>query len=72
MLIILKRITNKILDGEKMVTILKDKCIGCGACVAICPEGFELKNGKSHVKNPKAKCIKEAAASCPVGAIVVD
>lgn len=55
-----------------MVTVLKNKCIGCGACVAVCPEGFELKKGKSNVKNPKAKCIKEAAASCPVGAIVVD
>ena len=55
-----------------MVTVLKDKCIGCGACAAMCPEGFELKKGKSHVKNSKAKCIKEAAASCPVGAIVLD
>jgi len=32
-----------------MVKINKEKCIGCGACVAVCPEGFELKNGKAQV-----------------------
>ncbi|MFQ6020638.1 MAG: ferredoxin [Candidatus Aenigmatarchaeota archaeon] len=50
----------------------KEKCIGCGACAAICPEVFEIKNGKSHVKNPDAcdSCdCKEAADSCPVNAI---
>jgi len=55
-----------------MVRVLKEKCIGCGACVAVCPEGFELKGGKSIVKNEKAKCIKEAIAACPTGAIVED
>lgn len=49
------------------------KCIGCGACASICPEVFEIgDDGKSHVKNPKGceKCdCKQAADSCPVGAI---
>lgn len=52
-----------------------EKCIGCGACVSICSEVFELKDdAKSHVikgaditKN--AKCIEEAKESCPVQAI---
>jgi ferredoxin len=55
-----------------MVKVDQNKCIGCGLCTSICPEVFELgKNGKSTVKNTKskAKCIKEAIASCPVGAI---
>ena len=52
-----------------MVKVDQAKCIGCGACVSICEEGFEMKNGKSHVKNPKAKCIKKAIEGCPVGAI---
>lgn len=53
------------------VKVDKEKCIGCGACVAICEEGFKLKDGKAVVKNPKAKCIKDAADSCPVQAITV-
>ncbi len=47
----------------------EDKCIGCGACESVCPEGFEMKDGKSHLKNPKAGCVDEAISSCPVGAI---
>ncbi|MEM7826814.1 MAG: ferredoxin [Candidatus Aenigmatarchaeota archaeon] len=54
-----------------MVRVDKEKCIGCGTCVAICPEGFELKNGKSSIKNKKAKCLEDAASSCPVGAIII-
>jgi ferredoxin len=56
-----------------MVKVDKDKCIGCGACAATCPEVFEIGNdGKSQVKaNAKkdAKCIKEAIKNCPVEAI---
>ena len=52
-----------------MVKVDKAKCIGCGACVSTCPEGFELKNGKANVKNSNAKCIKEAIENCPVNAI---
>jgi ferredoxin len=56
-----------------MVKIDKDKCIGCGACAATCPEVFEMgDDGKSHVKtNAKkdAKCIKEAIENCPAEAI---
>ncbi len=55
-----------------VVSVDQNKCIGCGACAAICPDMFEIGgNGKSHVKNQKGKCAKEAAQSCPVGAITV-
>lgn len=53
------------------ITVDKEKCIGCGACEAICPEGFELIDGKAKVKNPKAKGIKEAVDSCPVQAVSI-
>lgn len=58
-------------EALSMVKIDKSKCIGCGACAAICPEMFELgPDGKSQIKNPKAKCnVKEVAEACPVGAI---
>ena len=60
-----------------MPTIKVDagKCIGCGLCVSMCPEAFEMgDDSKSHVKNAKAcgkgKCdCKDTAENCPVGAI---
>ncbi len=52
-----------------MVKIDKDKCIGCGACAAACPEGFDVVEGKAKIKDAKAKCIEETIDMCPVGAI---
>ncbi len=51
-----------------MVKVDKEKCIGCGACVATCPEGFEMKDGKAKAKKA-VPCSSEAQAGCPVGAI---
>ena len=44
-------------------------CIGCGACVSVCQEGFEIVEGKAILKNKKAKGINEAIDFCPVDAI---
>ena len=56
-----------------MVSVNKEKCIGCGACVSVCEEVFEMKDGKAIVKKGKEKskipCVKEAAETCPVEAI---
>ncbi len=56
-----------------MVSVDKEKCIGCGACAATCPDVFEMKEGKSNVKkgkeSSKIPCVKEAADGCPVQAI---
>ncbi len=57
----------------------QEKCIGCGACVSVCPANpnvYELQDGKtgkkSVVKNRDA-CIECGAcvASCPVSAITL-
>jgi len=52
-----------------MVKVDKEKCIGCGACAATCPEGFEMKDGKASVKDGKVDCVGEAISGCPVDAI---
>ncbi|UCD20513.1 MAG: ferredoxin [archaeon] len=53
-----------------------DKCIGCGACAAVCPENWVMKDNKAH---PKKKEIsdkelepnKDAEDACPVKCIQV-
>lgn len=55
--------------------INKEKCIGCGLCVSLCSEVFEIgEDGKSEIKSNvnlerNKEKIKEAKESCPVGAI---
>jgi len=70
---------------KKVKIILEsDKCIGCGACEAVCPEFWELKGEKTTLKGSKkagknyelevddAKCCEDAAAACPVQCIRVE
>lgn len=70
------------------VKVNKDACIGCGACAAICDEVFEINDeGLSEVKveeNSENKEefvsvkeelqdeVRDAADSCPTGAIEVE
>ncbi len=60
----------------KKPVVDKDTCIGCGTCVALYPEVFELgEDGKAEVKlqnskTPKLQAkIEEVIEACPVGAI---
>jgi ferredoxin len=50
-----------------------DLCIGCGSCVEICPEVFELKDDNKAYVKADDKCntcnCEEAANICPVEAI---
>ena len=55
------------------VKIDKNKCIGCGTCVALAPKTFKLgEDAKVMAIEPsgdgEAK-VKEAIDSCPVDAI---
>ena len=51
-----------------------DCCSGCGSCVELCPEIFELNEdvGKAYVVLPRGgdeQCIAEAIATCPLQCI---
>jgi len=55
---------------------IKEECIGCGACQAMCPAVFELDGEKAKVKKEinieeNQECITQAIASCPVSAIEI-
>lgn len=64
----------------------RKKCLGCGACAAICPKFFEIdeKDGLATLKNSKkvgkvfelkideVGCIKDAAEMCPVKIIKIE
>lgn len=48
---------------------ITDKCIGCGACAAVCPVSC-ISQGDSHYEIDKNTCIGcgTCAGVCPVGA----
>jgi len=59
------------------IKIDKEKCIGCGSCVAICPDCFELGDDTKAVlkdggKSCDESCAKESVDICPVDAIEVE
>jgi ferredoxin len=55
-----------------MVKIDKNRCVGCGICVNVCPQGFKIVNRKAIIENENANCITKAANSCPRGAIILE
>ena len=69
----------KSLMAKLLVRVIKEKCIACGACVAIAPEIFQFgSDGKSEPKlneitDPELiQKAKEAKESCPTGAIEIE
>ncbi len=56
------------------VSVDKNLCIGCGACVSLCPHVFKINDsdGKAEaISQEDEDCAKNAASSCPVQAITV-
>jgi len=53
--------------------LIEDSCVGCGACVEICPEVFELEGELATIKKGADlsldQKIIDSAEACPVEAI---
>lgn len=59
------------------VTIGQDECLGCEACVELCPEvfAFDSNEGKAYVVNEDGgslPCVEDAMASCPAACITCE
>lgn len=57
------------------VKVDNNSCIGCGACVAVCPNVFELSDEGyatakvAEVPEEEKGNVNDAAEGCPVSAI---
>lgn len=52
-----------------MINASKNKCVGCGICETVCPEGIEILDGISRIKFENADCLEKAIKACPQNAI---
>lgn len=63
----------KYLKDVATLKLNKDKCIGCGMCVQVCPhQVFMIKEGKAAILD-KDCCMEcgACAQNCPVTAVSV-
>lgn len=54
---------------------VNENCIGCGMCVSIDPEHFEIVDGLSQAVNNEnldSQSLNDAIDSCPTNAIEIE
>jgi ferredoxin len=59
----------------KKLSILANRCRGCGKCTRLDPEHFEMINAKASVistKNLGSDALKLAINNCPAQAIIIE
>ena len=64
---------HKYLKNVVTLKLISDKCVGCGMCIIVCPQGvFELKEGKAQIAF-KDSCMEcgACAKNCSFSAIEV-
>ena len=56
------------------VDLIKDRCIGCGACMTIAPENFTFDDeGRAELINKEiTDSAIDASETCPVSAIIIE
>ena len=58
--------------------VIKDRCIGCGACTAICPEIYGIDDDglaialNEEINDEYKENASIASESCPVSAIEIE
>jgi len=60
---------------KKMNVTIEDSCIACGACESICDAVFSIEDKavvNAGAVEANADAVQEAAAACPVSAIIVE
>ena len=62
------------MSKDTKIPYVNEDCIGCSACVSICPEVFELDDewkafAKDWMDSSKSNWIDNAIDTCPVNAI---
>lgn len=58
------------------VIVDQETCVGCGLCVSVCGQVFQMKEYKAvviatPVPSGAEACAKEATEQCPVSAIKI-
>ncbi len=51
------------------ISVKKEKCTGCAACISICPmDAIDIKDVKAHVNETCIEC-RVCISACPQGAL---
>ena len=64
----------KYLSNTASLELFRDRCVGCGMCIDVCPHGvFFLKDGRASISD-RDRCMECGAClvNCAFGAIGVD
>lgn len=63
----------KYMKNGQSLTLRVDKCIGCGACVDVCPHGVFMIEGRKATIVGRDYCMEcgACARNCPTAALTV-